>query len=106
MCCVAIITLFQKGYENDFFFVCYPKNIHLIPYKGPECVFLALSVYIWSSARYGSRDSLIQPIQRKPGYLCEPMISGYSLILFWNSKMAALARTDFSILVVHSLHSG
>ena len=67
MCCVAIITLFQKGYENDFFFVCRPKNDQLIPYKGPECEFHALSVYVWSSARYESRESLIRPIQRKPG---------------------------------------
>ena len=76
MCCVAIITLFQKGYENDFFFVCRPKNDKLIPYKGPECVSHALSVYVWSSARHESRESLIRPIQRK------------------------LARTHFSIFMI------
>ena len=67
MCCVAIITLFQKGYENDFFFVCRLKNDQLIPYKGSECVFHALSVYVWSFARYESLESLIRAIQRKPG---------------------------------------
>ena len=50
-----------------FFFVCRPKNDQLIPYKGPECVFHALSVHVWSPARHESRESLIRPIQRKPG---------------------------------------